>query len=161
MTLDDWRNAAEQFNRVGEKANGVGLHFGYHNHTGEFIPLEGTTPYAELLLLTDPGKVTFEMDAGWVKVAGVDPAQLMQQYPHRFSMLHIKDFKLAADPEPDKREESTVTELGRGNVDYRPVFVQAAKNQHIAYAFIEQEAFDMPWQQSLKVDADYWHKLQA
>ncbi|WP_419804043.1 sugar phosphate isomerase/epimerase family protein [Terriglobus sp.] len=161
MTLDDWRNAAEQFNKVGEKANGVGLHFGYHNHTGEFIPLERTTPYAELLRLTDPAKVTFEMDAGWVKVAGADPVQLMQQYPHRFSMLHVKDFKLATNPQPDKREESKVTELGMGSIDFHPLFAQAAKNQHITHAFVEQEAFDMPWQQSLKVDADYWHKLQA
>ena len=161
MTLDDWHNAAEQFNKVGEKANAAGLHFGYHNHTGEFIPVEGKVPYLELLRLTDPAKVTFEMDAGWVKVAGADPVQLMQQHADRFSMLHVKDFKLAANPQPDKREESKVTELGLGSIDYRTLFAQAAKNQHITHAFVEQEAFDMPWQQSLKIDADYWHKLQA
>ncbi|GAA3769073.1 sugar phosphate isomerase/epimerase [Terriglobus aquaticus] len=161
MSLDDWHYAAEQFNSVGEKANGVGLHFGYHNHTGEFIPVEGKVPYEELLRLTDPAKVTFEMDAGWVNVAGVNPVQLMQQHPHRFSMLHVKDFKLAANPQPDKREESVVTELGRGSIDYRPVFAQAAKNQHITHAFVEQEAFDVPWQESLKIDADFWRSLKA
>ena len=161
MTLDDWHSAAEQFNAAGEKANRVGMHFGYHNHTGEFIPVEGKVPYQELLRLTDPNKVTFEMDAGWVKVGGVDPVQLMQQHPHRFSMLHVKDFKLAAHPQPDKREESTVTELGKGSIDYRPVFAQAAKNQHLTHAFVEQEAFDMPWKESLKVDADYWHALKV
>lgn len=161
MMLDDWKNAAEQFNAIGDKANAAGLHFGYHNHTGEFIQTEGKVPYMELLRLTDPAKVTFEMDAGWVKVAGVDPVQLMQRYPHRFSMLHVKDFKLAADPQPDKREDSKVTELGRGSIDYRPMFAQAAKNQHITHAFVEQEAFDMPWQESLKVDADYWRALKA
>ena len=161
MTLDDWHSAAEQFNQVGEKANAAGLHFGYHNHTGEFIAVDGKVPYYELLRLTDPAKVTFEMDAGWVKVAGVDPVQLMQQFPHRFSMLHVKDFKLAANPQPDKREESKVTELGMGSIDFKPLFRQAAKNQHLVHAFVEQEAFDMPWQQSLKVDADYWHALKA
>ncbi len=161
MSLDDWHYAADEFNAVGEKANGVGLHFGYHNHTGEFVPVQGKIPYEELLRLTDPAKVTFEMDAGWVKVAGVDPVQLMQRYPHRFSMLHVKDFKLATNPQPDKREESKVTELGMGSIDFHPLFTQAAKNQHITYAFIEQEAFDMPWQQSLKADANYWHALQV
>lgn len=161
MSLDDWHYAAEQFNSVGEKANGVGLHFGYHNHTGEFIPVDGKVPYEELLRLTDPAKVTFEMDAGWVKVAGVDPAKLMQQHPHRFSLMHVKDFKLAANPQPDKRDESKVTELGRGSIDYRPIFAQAAKNQHITHAFVEQEAFDVPWQESLKIDADYWRSLKA
>lgn len=161
MTLADWQYCAEQFNAIGEKANGVGLHFGYHNHTGEFIPVEGKVPYLELLRLTDPAKVTFEMDCGWVMAGGADPVKLMQDHPHRFSMLHVKDFKLPAHPEPDKREESVVTELGQGSIHYAPIFAQAAKNQHLTHAFVEQEAFDMPWQQSLKIDADYWHNLQA
>jgi hypothetical protein len=52
-----------------------------------------------------------------------------------------------------------VTELGRGSIDYRPIFAQAAKNQKITHAFVEQEEFDIPWQESLKVDADYLKSL--
>ena len=57
------------------------------------------------------------------------------------------------------RTKLKVTELGLGTVDYRPVFAQAAKSQHIQHAFVEQEAFDMPWEKSLKVDADYMRAL--
>ena len=159
LAIDDWRYNAEQFNVFGEKLAAMGITFGYHNHTGEFAVSEGTTPYKELLRLTDPKKVTFELDCGWAFVAGVNPVELMTTYPHRFSMGHVKDFKLPPNPSPEKREEAKVTEMGQGSTDYHPVFAQAKKTQHIRHAFVEQEAFDMPWKESLKVDADYLKKL--
>ncbi|MGI4830774.1 MAG: sugar phosphate isomerase/epimerase family protein [Janthinobacterium lividum] len=160
LTLDDWKYNAEQFNQIGEKLAAMGITFGYHNHSREFRPTEGQVPYLELLRLTDPRKVTFELDCGWAMVAGVNPADLMREHPHRFSMVHVKDFKLPGTPSYETRE-AKVTELGLGSIDYKPIFAQAAKNQHIMHAFVEQEAFDMPWQQALKVDADYLRSLPS
>jgi len=54
-----------------------------------------------------------------------------------------------------------VTELGMGTIDYKPIFAEAAKTQKVRHAFVEQEAFDMPYMQSLKVDADYMRNLKA
>ena len=158
-SLDDWCYNAEQFNAFGEKAAMSKVRFGYHNHTREFVVTDGKIPYMELLQLTDPKKVTFELDCGWVMVAGANPAEIMKNYPHRISMLHVKDFKLPANPSPENHE-AKVTELGMGTVDYRPIFAQAAKTQHIQHAFVEQEAFDMPWKESLKVDANYMRNLK-
>jgi sugar phosphate isomerase/epimerase len=157
MTLDDWRYNAETFNTFGERAATHGMGFGYHNHIHEFDLIDGVSPYEELLRLTDPKKVTFELDCGWARVANHDPVQLMQQYPYRFSMLHVKDFHLGAASNPG--QDAHVTELGRGDIDYKPVFAQARKNQRIRHEFVEQEAFDVPWQESLKIDADYIKKL--
>jgi sugar phosphate isomerase/epimerase len=154
FTLDDWRFNADQFNTFGEKTSALGVRFGYHNHTREFVVTEGKTPYMELLRLTDPKKVTFELDCGWVMVAGANPVEIMKNHPYRITMLHVKDFTLPPNPSPENHE-AKVTELGRGSVDYHPIFAQAAKTQHIEHAFVEQEAFDMPWKESLKVDADY------
>ena len=154
MTLDDWHYNAEQFNAMGEKLATKKIRFGYHNHVGEFAATEGKTPYFELLRLTDPKKVTFEMDCGWVTVAGKNPIELMKANPHRISMLHVKDFKMSEAPAAGAHEPP-VTELGKGAIDYHPIFAEAARSQHIEYAFVEQEAFDMPWKESLKVDADY------
>ena len=39
------------------------------------------------------------------------------------------------------------------------VIAQAKKNQHIRHAFVEQEAFDVPWRESLKIDAEYMKML--
>jgi len=157
MTLDDWKWIADEFNKLGEKTKAAGITFGYHNNVHEFDNLNGGVPYAELLRITDPKKVTLELDCGWAKVAGHDPVQLMRDHPNRFSMLHVKDFKLPAAP----GTEAKVTELGMGTIDYKPIFAQAAKTQKIKHAFVEQEAFDMPYMQSLKVDADYMRNLKV
>jgi sugar phosphate isomerase/epimerase len=159
-SLDDWHYNAEQFNAFGERTAASAVRFGYHNHTREFVVTDGKTPYMELLRLTDPKKVTFELDCGWAMVAGADPAEIMKDHPYRISMLHVKDFKLPPNPSPENHD-AKVTELGLGTIDYHPTFAQAAKTQHIQHAFVEQEAFDMPWKESLKVDADYMRKFKS
>ncbi|WP_263384166.1 sugar phosphate isomerase/epimerase family protein [Granulicella arctica] len=162
LTLDDWRYNAEQFNIMGEKANAAGIRFGYHNHFHEFIAVDGVVPYMEILRITDPAKVTLELDCGWTVVGGFKPVEVLRDHPNRFSMLHVKDFKVPAGTTagPDS-PEPTVTELGLGSIDYRPILQQAAKTQKIKHMFVEQEAFDMPYMQSLKVDADYIQNLKV
>ena len=159
-SLDDWKYNADEFNQMGEHAKSLGVTFGYHNHTREFVETEGKTPYLELLRLTDPAKVRFELDCGWAAVAGRNLVELLRDYPYRISMLHVKDFKLTGTPSPEG-QTPPVTELGRGTIDYAPVFAQAAKTQHIVHAFVEQEEFDMPWKQSLRIDAEYIRKLKV
>jgi sugar phosphate isomerase/epimerase len=156
MTLDDWRWNAEQFNRIGERVNAAGIRFAYHNHTAEFRSENGTVFYDELMRATDPAKVAFEMDCGWVVVGSKNPADYLSRYPTRISMLHVKEFKMGgwtagSEPPPS-------TEMGRGSIDYRPIF-EAAKRAHIEHAFVEQEEFDMPPMEALKIDADYMRAL--
>ena len=160
FTLDDWRWNADQFNRIGEKVNAAGMKFGYHNHTMEFREQDGVVPYIELLRLTDPSKVTMEMDCGWVIVGGGNPVELLRRYPTRISMLHVKDFKKTGKPHSMSNPPPSA-ELGRGMIDYRPIFEQAAKTGNIRHAFVEQEEFDIPPMQALKIDADYMRKLDA
>lgn len=157
MTLDDWRWNAEQFNRMGERVNAAGIKFGYHNHTAEFRRIDGVVIYDELLRLTDPAKVTMEMDCGWVIVGGGNPVDYLRRYPTRISMLHVKDFKLSGAPGSDT-EPPPSAELGRGSIDYRPIFAAASKT-NIKHAFIEQEQYDMPPMEALKIDAEYWKAL--
>jgi sugar phosphate isomerase/epimerase len=156
MTLDDWRWNAEQFNRIGERVNAAGIRFAYHNHTAEFRAEKGVLFYDELLRLTDPAKVTMELDCGWVVVGGKNPADYLTRYPTRFSMLHVKDFKMSGAATGSEPPPST--EMGRGTIDYRPIF-EAAKKAHIEHAFVEQEEFDMPPMEALKIDADYMRAL--
>jgi sugar phosphate isomerase/epimerase len=160
MSLVDWQYTAEQLNAYGEKSAKSGIRIGYHNHTPEFAQTDGKIPYMELLRLTDPAKVTFELDCGWAMVASMKPTEILKEHPHRISMLHVKDFKIPANPSPEAHDFK-VTELGQGNFDYHPIFQQAAKTQHIEHAFVEQEAFDMPWKESLKVDAEYMRTFRT
>ncbi len=156
MTLDDWRWNADQFNRIGEKVNAAGMRFAYHNHTPEFRSQNGVVFYDELLRQTDPAKVTMELDCGWAAVAGQKPAELLSRNPTRFSMLHVKDFKMGHGVVP--LPEPPSTEMGHGAIDYRPIF-EAAKKAHIEHAFVEQEEFDMPQMEALKIDADYMRAI--
>ena len=74
-------------------------------------------------------------------------------------MLHLKDFKKSAQPYSPSNEP-VPTDLGRGSIDYGPIFA-AAKKGAIKHYFVEQEAFDVPWEESLRIDADYIRKLNA
>lgn len=159
FSLDDWRWNAEQFNKVGARVKAAGHKFGYHNHTMEFVPINGVTPMKELLRLTDPALVTYELDCGWVKVGGGDPVAYLRDYRPRISMLHIKDFKATSQP-ASVLDPPPAAELGQGTVDFRAIY-RAAKGGNIRHAFIEQEAYDMPPLQALRIDANYIKALQV
>lgn len=152
LTLDDWRWSAEQFNQIATKVQADGMRFAYHNHIAEFGAIGGVLPYEELLKNTDPAKVSFELDCGWAIVGGQDPVHILKQYPARIVMLHIKDFK-------DNKPPSV--ELGTGAIDYKPIFAAAAATGHIRHAFVEQEEFQGPIMDALKVDAEYMKRLRA
>jgi sugar phosphate isomerase/epimerase len=153
FTLDDWRWNAEEFNHMGEKIKKAGMQFGYHNHTMEFRAQDSVVPFDELLRLTDPALVTIELDCGWVMVGGGSAVDYLNRYPARISMLHVKDFKKTDKP-ASVLEPPPAAELGLGTADYHPIFA-AAKKANIKHYFVEQEAFDRPPMDALKIDADY------
>lgn len=157
FTMDDYRWNADQFNRFGEKVKAAGIKFGYHNHTMEFSRKDGVVPFDELLRLTDPELVTIEMDCGWVVVGGGDPVDYLRRYPSRISMLHVKDFKHSDKP-ASVTAPPPAAQLGQGILDYRPVF-EAARKAKIAHYFVEQEGYDIPPMEALKIDANYMKKL--
>ncbi len=160
FTLEDYRWNADQFNAWGRKVKAAGMQFGYHNHTMEFTPLNGSTGFDEMVRHTDPELVTFEMDCGWVTVGGADPIALLQKYPTRISMLHIKDFKPTSQP-ATVIDPPPAAELGQGTVKFRGIFEAAAKTGHIRHMFVEQEAFDMPPFEALKIDAQYMQAVRG
>ena len=152
MSLDDWKWNADQLNKIGERVRDAGMQLGYHNHFVEFHPHDGGVPYDELLRHTDPKLVTMEMDCGWVVIGGQRPEDYLSKYPDRYSMLHIKEFKMEG-WKPGM--EPVSTEMGRGSLDYNSIFA-AAKKARIRHIFVEQEAFpDMPAMAALKTDADW------
>ncbi len=152
LSLDDWKWNADQFNEIATKVEAAGMLFAYHNHYEEFHAIGDTLPYDVLLKNTDPKKVHFEMDCGWVIVGGNDPVKYLKQYPTRIVMLHVKDFK-------DNKEPSVP--LGTGSIDYTPIFAAAAAGGHIRHAFVEQEEFQGPIMEALAADARYMRKMRA
>lgn len=166
LTLDDWKWNAEQFNQVGEKVRAAGLQLGYHNHNFEFKNYGSSTGYDEFIRLTDPDLVKLELDCGWMTVAGKDPVKYLTKYPDRYRLLHIKDFKKGFTPRTtlmDKGPGAPVpTELGRGAIDYKPIFAAARKGKISAY-FVEQEPpfTEMPAFEAIKIDYAYLKNLNV
>lgn len=152
LNLDDWRWVAGELNKIGEKVKAAGMVFGYHNHGPEFGVENGVVFYDELLRLTDPKLVVFEMDCGWVYAAGRNPLDYLSKTPQRFPLLHIKD----VEHEANGKERSHV--LGTGKIDYVPV-MRAATG--LKQYFVEQEEFDGDPIDEIRRDAEYVRKLDV
>ncbi len=160
LTLEDYKSIAEQCNKMGEQAKQAGLKFGYHNHNFEFKPYSGGIGYDEIIKLTDPTLVNFELDCGWMVAAGHDPVAYLTKFPSRYRLLHIKDFKATPAPSVELDAKPVATELGRGHVDYKPIFA-AAKKASVEQYYVEQEPpfVEMPAIEAIKVDYEYLHGM--
>jgi len=159
MSLDEAKRTAEFANRIGEAAKLAGLQYAYHNHDAEFADQGGGVIGYDLLLReTDPELVKFEIDCGWMIFAGRNPIDYFKKYPKRFPMIHVKDFLAAHDKSAvaGSTAEMRGAELGRGVVDYQPIFAAAAKAGLLHY-FAEQEGpfSRMDQLQAARVDYDY------
>ena len=84
---------------------------------------------------------------------------MLHKFGNRISMLHVKDFMLPDTSSAAARIARRVAELGQGTIDYNPILHEAAKAGNIKHCFVEQEAFNVPLEESLKIDADYMRKL--
>ena len=96
FTRKDCLEAINVFNQAGSKLAANGLKFFYHLHGYEFVPDAGGkgTLFDLLMTKTDPRFVSIQLDTAHVAFPGQDPAQLMRQYPGRFSSLHVKDVRV-------------------------------------------------------------------
>jgi sugar phosphate isomerase/epimerase len=160
MTLDDWKWIAEHLNRIGELSRKSGIRTGYHNHNIDFRRIDGVIAYDQLVGGTEASLVTFELDVGWVVAAGADPIAYLKKYPDRISMLHVKDVKHGIPPAVDSTEKSVTTELGRGRIDWREIFSALGPRQ-LTHYFVEQEHFERPILESVRMDYEYLEQLKV
>ncbi len=136
------RKAAADFNKWGEAFAKAGIKFAYHPHGYEFVPRpDGSTLFDLLATETKPEFVTFEMDVFWIIFPGQDPVKLMEKYPTRFSLMHLKDLRKGARTgiytgHTDVKDN---VPIGSGQVDWPAVLREAAK-VGVKHYFIEDES---------------------
>jgi sugar phosphate isomerase/epimerase len=93
-----------------------------------------------MVALLDKKYLNFELDVYWVKQAGVDPVALLQKYPTRFKMLHLKDRQIGTPNSSDGHADvETNVVLGKGDVNIAEV-MRVARAIGIEYYFIEDES---------------------
>jgi len=150
-SLDDYKRHADTFNRAGEACKKAGIQFGYHNHDFEFPALDGSVPFDLLLQKTDPKLVKIELDLYWIIKAKQDPLKYFAAHPGRFPLLHVKDM--------DSTPKQFFTEVGRGVIDFKPIFAQSGK-AGVKHYFVEQDQCPGSPLDSIKVSFDYLSKLE-
>ena len=122
-TYDEAIEWAKKFNEVGKLCAEKGIRFGYHNHRHEFLQGKDGYLLETLILNTDPDLVCFELDAGWTACAGADVVALIQKYPGRFKLIHLKECNHVAGAEP-MPDFSKIPRDENGNIQIPPELLE-------------------------------------
>jgi sugar phosphate isomerase/epimerase len=159
-SLDDYKVFAEQANKVGEKAKAAGVQLYYHNHSFEFEPINGTTPFNELLNTMDAELVKYELDLFWTTVSGNSPAEWIKKLAGRVKMLHLKDLKTGTpkDYTTFKVDHAAFMPVGDGIVDFNAALT-AAQEAGVPYTFVEQDHSALDPFESIARSYSYLKKL--
>ncbi|HVN82086.1 MAG TPA: sugar phosphate isomerase/epimerase family protein [Terriglobia bacterium] len=143
-TLDDWKRAANDLNKAGEKTKQAGIQLGYHNHDMEFKELNGVLIYDELMKQFDAKLIKMQFQCAVVSI-GYDPVTYLSKYPGRFCSLHVADWS---------SKEKKMVPVGQGVIDWKKLFV-AAKAGGVRNYFVEMDKdlmkASVPYLNGLKV----------
>ena len=141
FTIENAHEAAAKFNEWGEKLAQAGLKFTYHAHGYEFRPHEMGTLFDVMVAETKPQFVNYELDIFWAYDGGADPVKLMQKYPNRFLLMHLKDMRKDVKTPNYTGHEDVEADvpLGTGQLDI-PAILKEAKKIGIKHYYIEDES---------------------
>jgi sugar phosphate isomerase/epimerase len=159
-SLDGFHQAAAHFNQAAVKAKKAGLNFAFHPHNYEFKKYQGGRGFEILMRELDPA-IKIELDIFWAVEAGEDPLALMHTLGERLALIHIKDRKPAAGVTfaPDAVAISHCIEAGAGTLDWKAL-LGAARRLGITEYYVDQDASDIPIDQSLRRNWKYLSQLQ-
>lgn len=132
-SLAAWRRTAGLFNEISAAARARGLWVGIHNHAHAFEPVEGAHPWEVFFDAAHPD-VVMQLDAGNAMHAGIDPAAWLKRYPGRALTVHLKEFARSGEP----------VLLGRGDVDWLPIFDICETAGNTRWYVVEQETYPFP-----------------
>ena len=138
FSINHVKQALLVFNKAGKILNEIGVTLTYHPHGYEFSSYNGLTLFDQLAI--NSKNFSFQMDVFWVYHGGVDPISLLDKYPGKFPLFHLKDMKIGAvgDKSGSQDVETSVT-LGKGQIDIESIVKKATK-QGAKYFFIEDES---------------------
>jgi sugar phosphate isomerase/epimerase len=143
-TMDDVKRAADEYNKMGERAAAAGIQQGLHNENFELSKINGKRTYDVLFELLDPKLVKFQFQVSTIS-EGYDAAEYFTKYPGRFVSMHVQGWDAAA---------KKIVPVGKGSLDWTKIF-SAAKTGGIKNYFVEMKLEMMkasvPYLRSLKV----------
>jgi sugar phosphate isomerase/epimerase len=124
-TLNDYLAKADILNKAAAKIKKAGLQAGFHNHSIEFVQLDGRLIYDALLERFDPDLVKLQFQTEVINL-GFKGAPYLKKFPGRFISAHLSDWTA------DKKE----VPVGKGIIDWKEFFA-AAKKSGVQTYFVE------------------------
>jgi sugar phosphate isomerase/epimerase len=143
-TLDEVKRAADEYNKMGEKAAQAGIQQGLHNEDFELSKVDGQRTYDLLFGLLDPKLVKFQFQVSTIS-EGYDAALYFTKYPGRFISMHVQGW--------DSKTRKIVA-VGQGTLDWKKIFT-AAKTGGIKNYFVEMDL------EKMRASVPYLRKLQV
>lgn len=130
-TLDSWKKAADESNKLAELTSKSDIQLVFHNHNLELEKLEGEIIYDVLLDRLDHELVKMQFQV-WVIIMGYKAADYFRRYPGRFISAHLYDWS---------GNGEKMVPLGKGVVDWNEFFA-AAKTGGVKNYYAEM---DLPY----------------
>ncbi|HWG21887.1 MAG TPA: TIM barrel protein [Terracidiphilus sp.] len=143
-TMDDVKRAADEYNRMGERAAAAGIVQGLHNEDFELSKVNGQRTYDLLFQLLDPRLVKFQFQVSTIS-DGYDAADYFTRYPGRFISMHVQGWSA---------QTRKIMPVGQDTLDWRKIFT-AARTGGIQNYFVEM---DLPL---MKASVPYLRQLQV
>ena len=154
-SYDSMMQLLDTFNKSGELCKKSGMKFGYHNHWFEFTDkLNGVRIFDLMMKNMNFDLVAMQLDMGNMYIAGAKASDILNQYPGKFELLHVKD-EIASTNE--EKFESAV--LGKGLIHAKEATDLGRKIGGTKVFIIEQEAYQNATPlQSVKEDLEVMKK---
>ena len=143
-TLEDVKRAADEYNKMGEKAAKAGIQQGLHNEGFELSMVDDKRTYDLLFDLLDPRFVKFQFQVSTIN-RGYDAAEYFTKYPGRFISMHVQGWS---------SESRKIVPVGQGTLDWKKIFT-AAKTGGIKNYFVEMNL------EMMKASVPYLRDLQV
>jgi sugar phosphate isomerase/epimerase len=143
-TMDDVKRAAEEYNKMAERAAKAGIQQGLHNEEFELSSVEGKRTYDILFELLDPKLVRFQFQVSTIS-QGYDAAEYFTKYPGRFISMHVQGWSA---------ETKKIVAVGQGTLDWKKIF-SAARIGGIKNYFVEMDL------EKMRASVPYLHQLQV
>ncbi len=138
-SIDTYKKVAENCNKGAAMAKEAGISLDYHNHAWEFRPLKGEKSGFDVFIEEFSPEMKFELDVFWVRVAGIDPADLITRLTGRVTQLHLKDLADGHDlPQFGGMPQNAFKEIGNGIIPMKPI-LEAAAEAGVVHCHVEQD----------------------
>ena len=139
-TVASYQKMVAEWNKVGSIMKESGIQFGYHNHNFEFSTVEGKVPFYDIFMPElDKELVTMELDLFWSTKAGQDPVEIINKYPGRFQLFHMKDMYTNEAPFYTTEGVSDFAPVGAGVIDFKRILA-VKETAGMKYLIVEQDS---------------------